>query len=349
MVRYYYWGDYRYSTKHTGFFTDRSEGYHLWYLLLSMIAAHMIVEAHNLRKRYRAGRGTIDALNDVSLTVGEGEIVALLGANGAGKTTFVKCLLGLVYPDAGTVRLCGYDPFRQPRHALAQVGAVLEGSRNTYWQLSALENLRFFAGIAGVPPRLARERALQLLEQLGLAHRANDLVGSLSRGMQQKVALAAALIRNPRLLILDEPTLGLDVEAARDLRLYLRRTADAEGRSVLLCTHQMELVEQIADRVVILHRGQVVRAGTVAEVRASLRRRLLQVRLACPLPDALLQRVHATLPAAQVEAQTITLDAADTAAFYALMRLLGEAELPLEAVETLTPRLEEVFLEVVRA
>lgn len=309
----------------------------------------MLIEAHCLRKSYRAGRGTVKALERVSLHLREGEIVALLGANGAGKTTFVKCLLGLVYPDSGQVRLCGYDPFRQPRLALAQVGAVLEGSRNIYWQLSALENLLFFAGIAGIPLTQARERALQLLEQLGLAHRRHDVVGSFSRGMQQKVALAAALIRNPRVLILDEPTLGLDVEAARDLRLYLRRVVDEERRGVLLCTHQMELVEQIADRVVILHRGKVVREGTVAELRASLRQRVIRFTFACPLSDVLRDRIRAVLPTARVDTTSVTIDASESAALYTLMRLLSEAEAPIQAIETLTPSLEEVFLEVVQS
>ncbi|MCS7208042.1 MAG: ABC transporter ATP-binding protein [Fimbriimonadales bacterium] len=309
----------------------------------------MLVEAHDLCKSYRTSRGTVNALQGVSLQLREGEIVALLGANGAGKTTFVKCLLGLIYPDGGQVRLCGYDPFRQPQHALAQVGTVLEGSRNVYWQLSAWENLLFFAGIAGVPPRLAQQRAAQLLEQLGLMHRRHDLVGSFSRGMQQKVALAVALIRDPRVLILDEPTLGLDVEAARDLRMYLRRAVDAERRGVLLCTHQMELVEQIADRVVILHRGHVVREGTVAELRSSLRQRLIRVALACPLTPALQQRIYARIPVAQIEERTVAVPASDGAAFYTLTRLLEESEAPIEAVETLTPSLEEVFLEVVRS
>ncbi|MCS7273506.1 MAG: ABC transporter ATP-binding protein [Fimbriimonadales bacterium] len=146
----------------------------------------MLITAQRLCKSYRTGRGTVNALQEVSLQLQAGEIVALLGPNGAGKTTFVKCLLGLIYPDSGEVRLCGFDPSCQPCEALAQVGAILEGGRNLYWQLSALENLLFFAGIAGIPQRVARERATRLLEQLGLAHRQHEVVGNFSRGMQQK-------------------------------------------------------------------------------------------------------------------------------------------------------------------
>jgi ABC-2 type transport system ATP-binding protein len=306
-----------------------------------------LLQVQGLHKTYRIGKSCAPALQGVSFTVHTGEIVALLGSNGAGKTTCVKCILGLVLPDSGQITVCGYDPIRQPRLALPHIGAVLEGSRNIYWQLSAWENLLFFAGVAGVPPAQARRRAGELLERLGLAHRAHELVGGFSRGMQQKVALAVALIREPRLLLLDEPTLGLDVEAARDLRHALRALADS-GRAILLCTHQMELVEQLADRVLILHKGTLAREGSPDELRAAFGQRAFVITTAQPLSETLQHAIRAQLPEATLDGRAITLCAHDARSLYTLMRLLEAEQVPIESVQTIVPRLEEVFLEVAR-
>jgi ABC-2 type transport system ATP-binding protein len=306
-----------------------------------------LLQVQGLHKTYRIGKSCAPALQGVSFTVHTGEIVALLGSNGAGKTTCVKCILGLVLPDSGQITVCGYDPIRQPRLALPHIGAVLEGNRNIYWQLSAWENLLFFAGVAGVPPAQARRRAGELLERLGLAHRAHELVGGFSRGMQQKVALAVALIREPRLLLLDEPTLGLDVEAARDLRHALRALADS-GRGILLCTHQMELVEQLADRVLILHKGTLAREGSPDELRAAFGQRAFVITTAQPLSETLQHAIRAQLPEATLDGRVITLRAHDARSLYTLMRLLEAEQVPIESVQTVVPRLEEVFLEVAR-
>jgi ABC-2 type transport system ATP-binding protein len=306
-----------------------------------------LLQVQGLHKTYRVVKSCVPALQGVSFQACAGEIVALLGSNGAGKTTCVKCILGLVLPDSGQITVCGYDPIRQPRLALPYIGAVLEGSRNIYWQLSAWENLLFFAGIAGIPPAQARQRAGELLERLGLAHRAHELVGGFSRGMQQKVALAVALIREPRVLLLDEPTLGLDVEAARDLRHALRALAEA-GRAILLCTHQMELVEQLADRVLILHRGALAREGSPHELRAALGQRAFVITAAQPLAETLQHAIRAQLPEATLNGRVIILRTHDTPRLYTLMRLLEAERVAIESVQTVMPSIEEVFLEVVR-
>src|SRR6266508_69921 len=153
------------------------------------------------------------------------EVAGLLGPNGAGKTTIIKMICGLILPSAGTIRLNRYDVARQRAAAVRQIGAVLEGSRNVYWPLSAWQNLLYFGRLKGLRAAEIKPRAERLLTDLDLWDRRDETVGSFSRGMQQTVAIAAALITDPPIILLDEPTLGLDVEAARTVREWIAHLA----------------------------------------------------------------------------------------------------------------------------
>ncbi|KAB1188945.1 MULTISPECIES: ABC transporter ATP-binding protein [Haloferax] len=215
-----------------------------------------VIEVSNLTKRY----GEVAAVDDVSFSVEQGTILGVLGPNGAGKTTMLKAMLGLLVPSDGTVRVCGIDVHDEPARAYRRVGATLEGARNIYWRLTVRENLAFFAGLAGESARdpAVRERHDSLLDQLGLLDRADDVVNELSRGMKQKVALACALARDVEVAFLDEPTLGLDVESSVDLRRELRRLADERGLTVVLTSHDMSVVEDLCDRVLVVNHGHLV-------------------------------------------------------------------------------------------
>ena len=209
-----------------------------------------VIEVSNLTKRY----DDVLAIDDISFSVEQGTILGILGPNGAGKTTLLKAMLGLLVPSAGTVRVCGIDVHATPERAYRRVGATLEGARNVYWRLTVRENLAFFAGLAGESVRdpAVEERHDALLERLGLLGRADDVVNELSRGMKQKVALACALARDVDVAFLDEPTLGLDVESSVDLRRELRRLADERGLTVVLTSHDMSVVEDLCDRVLVV-------------------------------------------------------------------------------------------------
>jgi ABC-2 type transport system ATP-binding protein len=222
-----------------------------------------VLEAHHLQKTYRQGGREVRAVVDVSLTLAAGEILAFLGPNGAGKTTTIKMIAGLIQPDAGTVCVLGRDPHTDPG-ALAQVGAVLEGNRNLYWRMTPLQNLEYFGVLRGLPPRTARQRGLELLETFGLQEKQDVAVQTLSRGMQQKVAIAVALLHQPALLLLDEPTLGLDVEAAQAVKSLIRQIA-ASGRAILLTTHQLEMAEVLADQVAVIQQGVIVAQAPTRE------------------------------------------------------------------------------------
>jgi ABC-2 type transport system ATP-binding protein len=216
--------------------------------------------ARGLSKRF----GALEAVKKVSLTLARGEVLAFLGPNGAGKTTTIKMVAGLLQPDEGRVEIAGKDPHRDP-WALREVGAVLEGNRNLYWRLTPLENLLYFGVARGLRYREALDRAGALLEAFGLAEKAGALVRTLSRGMQQRLALAVALIHRPSLLLLDEPTLGLDVESALAVQEEIRRLAE-EGYAILLTTHQLDVAQRLSHRVAILRAGEVVLEGRTEEV-----------------------------------------------------------------------------------
>ena len=231
----------------------------------------MLLEVEHLRKSYRRrDGGEVPAVRDVSFTVEAGRILAFLGPNGAGKTTTIKMIAGLVRMDDGDVRIGGQSVRGRGHGALRAVGAVLEGSRNLYWRLTPLENVEYWAGIRGVPRREARERGLELLRSSGLEAKASETVQHLSRGMQQLVAITCALVHRPTLLLLDEPTLGLDLEAADRIQAQVEHLAREEGVGIVLTTHQMDVAQRLSDEVVLLREGQVVLHGPTDEVRAGL-------------------------------------------------------------------------------
>lgn len=215
-----------------------------------------VLQATDLRKSYRSGGQVVEAVQGVTLTCRAGEVVAFLGANGAGKTTTLKMLTGLIRPDSGTVRVCGGDPHADSR-VLERIGAVLEGNRNTYWTLSVQENFEYFGVLRGLTRAEVRRRAPALLDEFGLSEKRDVQVQRLSRGMQQKLAIALAVLPGPQLLLLDEPTLGLDVQATLDMQSLVRSLVE-RGCAVLLTTHQLDVAQKLSDRVVIMRRGQVV-------------------------------------------------------------------------------------------
>lgn len=214
------------------------------------------LESRDLRKSYGRGKRRFEAVRGVSLTLSPGEVLAFLGPNGAGKTTTIKMIAGLIRPDTGWVNIAGQDPHRQPQ-ALRSVGAVLEGNRNLYWRLTPLENLEYFGVLRQVPRQMLKQRGEQLLAEFGLLDKCKVPVQKLSRGMQQKIAIAVALIHQPKLLLLDEPTLGLDVASSETVKKLVRQVA-ASGCAILLTTHQLNVAEELSDRVAVIRQGKII-------------------------------------------------------------------------------------------
>lgn len=225
-----------------------------------------IVELHNLTKIYKGKPEP--AVSDISFALQPGEIIALLGPNGAGKTTTIKMLLGLITPTSGRALVCGYDTAVswQRQRAMPHLGAVLEGARNIYWRLSPTANLRYFGTLRGVSKPELEQRIDFWLSRLDLQDVAHKEVRFFSRGMQQKVAIAAALLHEPDILLLDEPTLGLDVQAGRLMESVILELAE-QGKAILLTTHTMALAEQLASQILIMNGGMTIAHGATSALR----------------------------------------------------------------------------------
>jgi len=210
----------------------------------------------------------VEALRGVDLDVPRGELFGLLGPNGAGKTTLVKILATLLLPTAGVARVAGLDVARHEKEVRRLVGVVLGGDRGLYWRLTARENLRYFAQLYGMPLRRARERSDEVLGAVGLLDRGDDRVEAYSKGMKQRLHVARGLLTDPEILLLDEPTIGLDPHGARDVRALVRGLVDDEGRTVVLTTHYLGEADALSDRVGILHRGRLVTVAPPSELKA---------------------------------------------------------------------------------
>ena len=292
----------------------------------------------------KRGSAAVEAARDVSLSIDRGQVFGLLGPNGAGKTTTIKMICGLIAPTAGSVRTNGYDPIRERSKVLRDVGVVLEGTRNVYWRLSVWQNLTYFARLKGAGADW-RQRAEWLLTELGLADRRKDLVQLLSRGMQQKVAIACALVNDPGIMILDEPTLGLDVESARTVRDWIRRLSTEQGRTVLLTTHRLDLAEAVCDRVAIMRGGSLLTDMTVSDLLNSHSAVTYRIALNCPA-----DRVRSALGELTVGESDghaiISGIPADQEYLNGLIRKLTELELPIVSVELAKPSLEDIFVDL---
>ncbi|ALS28264.1 ABC transporter ATP-binding protein [Paenibacillus sp. 32O-W] len=224
-----------------------------------------VIELKRLTKTY----GDHTAVNALDLTIRRGEIFGLLGPNGAGKTTTILMMLGLTEPTSGSARVCGLNPARHALQVKRLVG-YMPDDIGFYEDRTGLDNLIFTARLNRLPEREARDRALQLLELVGLSHAAGKKVGAYSRGMRQRLGIADVLIKRPEVIILDEPTLGIDPEGVRELLQLISDLSRKEGLTVLLSSHHLHQVQQICDRVGLFVQGRLIALGSVAELAEQL-------------------------------------------------------------------------------
>ncbi|MFF4806034.1 ATP-binding cassette domain-containing protein [Streptomyces sp. NPDC001351] len=246
--------------------------------------ANFAIEAMDLRRSFRTGSGwrrskrpEFQAVKGVSFTVEHGELFGLLGPNGAGKSTTIRMLCSLLTPTSGTARVCGYDVVSDTREVRRRIGYVFGGDRGLYDRLSGLDNLRYFAELAGVPAGRQRRRISELLETVGLSGRENDRVSSYSRGMRQRLHIARGLLSSPEVLFLDEPSIGVDPVAARELRDLVAELSRT-GTTVLLTTHYMYEAEELCSRIAVIADGRIRALGSPAELkRRAMGRDVLEV------------------------------------------------------------------------
>ncbi len=304
------------------------------------------IRAEGLVKSYPKG---VTALDGLSFAVAPGTVFALLGPNGAGKSTAVKILTTLAKPDAGTATVAGIDVIANPDRVRRTIGVVAQGSAVDI-QATGRENLRLQGQIHGMgsrPPRAVEARAQELLERFGLAEAADRIVRGYSGGMQRRLDIAMALMHDPAVLFLDEPTTGLDPEVRADMWAEIERLSAERGKTVLLTTHYLEEADQLAERVAIVDRGKVVAQGTPDGLKRELRGDAIQVDLEREY-NGTVSRALTGLPAVRdvtIDGRTLRARADDGAR--AVPLVLGALEsqgVGVASVRVARPSLDDVYL-----
>jgi ABC-2 type transport system ATP-binding protein len=288
--------------------------------------------------------GSVRALDSLSLEIPSGSIFGFLGPNGAGKTTTIRLLLGLLEPTSGSAQVLGFDPLSQADQIRADSGALLEFT-GIYEQLSAEDNLEFYARAFCMPAAERRARIQELLSHMGLWERRKDRAGNWSRGMKQKLALARTLLHRPRLILLDEPTAGLDVQSAVSIREDLQTLASQEDVTIFLTTHNMTDAEKLCDQVAVIRDGKLVATGSPDNLRARAARPQVEIK-GRGFSELALNSLRSLPQVTSVESYNShllidLLSETDTANI--VSRLVG-AGAQVEEVRRIKASLEEVFL-----
>lgn len=296
------------------------------------------------------GRPKVTAVKDLTFCIQRGEVFGLLGPNGAGKTTTIRMISGLLIPTSGTITVAGHNVITRRSGALRKLGVVLEGTRNVYWRLTAWENMEYFGTLRGVwDPRVLRANSERWLKFFGLFDVRNKAVNSFSRGMKQKLAIAIALVTDPEVILLDEPTLGLDVYAAHDLKALIKKLAEEEGKTVILTTHAMDVAQELSDRVCIISSGRVVALDTVKNLLSLFSVQRYRFTVHGRLTDGQKAALF-SMPGLELKEEPehtivgVNLDAPES--FYEIIRVFESARSRITSVVKEDPNLEEVFMRI---
>jgi len=309
-----------------------------------------ILKVEELTKIYRDRRGPeIRAVDKISFQVPQGEIFGLLGPNGAGKTTIVKMVCGLIIPDRGRILIEGIDN-KKRRAALSKVSAVLEGNRNIYWRLTPRENMEYFAALKGRNPSHLEEEIRKLINFFDLETKENVPARKLSRGMQQKLAIAVCLISDAPLLLLDEPTLGLDVKASHEIRSRLREIVEEQGKTVILTTHDMNVVEEVCDRVLIMDEGSIITTDKIQKLldlfKARSYRLIIEGELSVEQKSALDDLSFVELNK-EDKRWILFLDLKNPENLYSVLDILKKERTIIEEIEQTKVNFEKIFMDLV--
>jgi len=308
-----------------------------------MVAAREAIEASGLAKRF----GEVQAVDGVDFDVHEGEVFGFLGPNGAGKTTTINMLTGLARPTGGTIHVLGRNVTRNVKRVQHLMGVVPDES-NLYPELDGFQNLCFCASLYGMRRREREARAEELLEQFGLAEAAKRKFAAYSRGMKRKLTIAAGIIHRPPILFLDEPTTGIDVASARQIRQMLAALNKA-GTTIFLTTHYIEEAERLCDRIAFIVDGRLVRVDTVANlVRNVQDKHIIQLTLTSGAGD-LLGSLRESFPDVEFERvsdSALRVHAARPLPLAPLIRFFEEHDVQVTEARIIRPSLEDVFVEI---
>jgi ABC-2 type transport system ATP-binding protein len=240
------------------------------------------------------------ALNKVSINIRQGELFGLLGPNGSGKTTMIKCLSTILIPDEGTASINGFDVVKETAMVRASIGMVVGGERTLYWKLTARDNLMYFSSLYKMQKYYAKKRIEELLHIFDLSDRADERLEDYSTGMRQKVAIARALLHDPPILLLDEPTIGLDPNFSRQIRGQIRELSKKYGKTIFLTTHYMDEADQLCDRIAFINRGNIIAIETPNKLKSMLKdKELVEISVYDP-PTDIIKNLAFLLPRTEV-------------------------------------------------
>jgi ABC-2 type transport system ATP-binding protein len=296
------------------------------------------IEATNLRKSF----GPVLAVNEVSIAVPEGSIFGFLGPNGAGKTTTIRMLTGVLIPDAGSARIFGTDIQKDPLTAKLKMGVIPENG-TVYSDLTAMQNILLTAKFYGMDPASRRKRAEDIIARLGLSGRQDDLVRTFSKGMRQRISIACAIVHSPPLLILDEPTTGLDVYSRR-LVIDTIRHMNNEGSTILLTTHNIEEANTLCSMISIIKRGKIVVTDSPEKLKKTFDTlRYVEISFEQPVTAGLFTAPGITRAESWGDKWLVYTDDPDRAVKY-LASAAEQNHLTIVSIATSTPTLEEAFV-----
>jgi len=305
------------------------------------------IAIEKLSKVYKQrNKPAVVAVDDLNLSVSAGQVLGFLGANGAGKTTTIKMICGLITPTTGNITVNGYSVARQRSMAMRQIGAVLEGTRNIYWRLSAWENLLYFGRLRGTRSKELYSSAERLLRELDLWERRHQRVRMFSRGMQQKVAIACALIADPPIVLLDEPTLGLDITASRTVKTWINKLAHEQGKIVILTTHQLDMAQELCDRIAIIREGHLLSDQPLSELLHLFTKEYYQIKVGGLLSDEQATYFDSLVMQHEDDTTLLTGSIASQATLHSHLTQLQKLQYPLLSVMRTEPSLEEVFMQL---
>jgi len=311
-----------------------------------------ILSCDNLTKIYKNRKEEVRAVDGISFNIKKGEIVGLLGPNGAGKTTTIKCLCRLINPTSGSIVIDGTDVIKHYHFAFEKVAAVLEGNRNIYWRMSTIENLKLFAGLQGYSYAQVKNRINELIEVFGLQDKINTEARFLSRGMQQKLAIACAFIKDTDILFLDEPTLGLDVEITYEVRNLLKEKISSEGKTILLSSHNMGVVEDVCKRVIIINHGKIVADEEIKKIREFFRVNRYKFEVAGEINQGIKEEFSKKFLGVKFSTDKsktlINVDLKDSMRIYEVLEILKKRNIKLLSIQNVEPDFEEIYLELVK-
>lgn len=226
-----------------------------------------MLEIKNVSKEYKTNHTILKAVNNVSLTIHDTEVVGFLGSNGAGKTTLVKMISNLISPTSGSITLNGEDVHKNDAIAQKHIGTMLEGARNVYNFLSIEDNITYFHLLNQLDKTEIEQRFRELLDIFSLNDKRHEIVSRLSRGMQQKVAIMVSVLKDPEILILDEPTLGLDISSQIKMRDFLKDLSRYRKKTLIICTHDVALAESVCDKIAVFHRGNLLHYDSAEKLK----------------------------------------------------------------------------------